>query len=145
MAKIIAAINMTLDGYCDHTAVIPDDSMVDHFTALLKSADLILYGRITYQLMEDAWPELVKNPSGEKSADDFAVAIDQIPKLVFSRTLKTLKWDSATLADQDLEAEVVRLKQQPGKTILVGCRSLIPLRNPPALQVVMYFAAMQMH
>ena len=56
MRKLIAAINMTLDGYCDHTAVIADDELHEHYNALFRDAGLLLYGRITYQLMESYWP-----------------------------------------------------------------------------------------
>lgn len=124
MRKVIAAINMTLDGFCDHTAGLPDEEIHQHYTDLLGQADLILYGRITYQLME-FWRTLLKNPSDEKSMNDFAVAIDKIPKIVFSHTLKDVDWDSARLADRVIEEEVSELKQHPGKDILVGSRSLI--------------------
>jgi dihydrofolate reductase len=124
MRKIIAAINMTLDGVCDHTAGIPNEEIHQHYTELLNEADAILYGRITYQLME-YWPPLVKNPSGEKTMDDFAVAIDKIQKIVFSRTLKNVEWESATLANLAIEEEVLEVRQQPGRNILVGSRSLI--------------------
>lgn len=71
------------------------------------------------------WQTLLKNPSGEKSMDDFAVAIDRVPKIVFSHTLKNTEWDSAKLSNRTIEEEVLELKQQSGKTILVGSRSLI--------------------
>jgi dihydrofolate reductase len=125
MRKVIAAINQTLDGYCDHTAGIADAELHDHFTALLNSAEIILYGRITYQLMEDYWPLLVQNPSGERNLDEFAIAIDRIPKIVFSKTLTHLDWDTATLATESLEAVVRALKQEEGKDILIGSPSLI--------------------
>ena len=124
MRKVIAAINMTLDGFCDHTAGIPDEEIHQHYTELLNEEDAILYGRITYQLME-YWKPLVKNPSGEKTMDDFAMAIDKIPKIVFSHTLKNVEWESAKLAKRPIEEEVLALKQQPGRDILVGSRSLI--------------------
>ena len=124
MRKIIAAINMTLDGFCDHTAGLPDEEVHQHYTELLGQADLILYGRTTYQLME-FWRNLLENPSDEKSMNDFAIAIDEIPKIVFSHTLKDVEWDSARLSDQAIEEEVLELKQQSGKDILVGSRSLI--------------------
>ena len=124
MRKIIAGINMTLDGVCDHTAVDPDDELHQHYADLLKNADVVLYGRITYQLME-FWRTLAERPSGEKSMDNFAIVMDSIPKVVFSRTLKTVDWKSAKLANQDLEKTVLALKKQSGKPILVGCRSLI--------------------
>src|SRR6187399_562097 len=128
MRKLVAAINMTLDGSCDHTAEIPDDEIHQHYTDLLNNADTILYGRITYQLME-YWRTLLEDPrptgssgraSDEKSMNDFA--IDKIPKIVFSRTLKNVEWGSARLADRDIEEQVLELRQQSGKDILVGSR-----------------------
>ncbi|MVN20515.1 dihydrofolate reductase family protein [Mucilaginibacter arboris] len=124
MRKLIAAINMTLDGFCDHTAIIPDEEIHQHYADLLSNADTILYGRITYQLME-YWRTLAKSPSGEKSMDDFAVVMDGIPKIVFSHTLKSVEWQSAKLSAQPVEELVLELKQQLGKDILVGSRSLI--------------------
>ncbi|HWW43142.1 dihydrofolate reductase family protein [Pedobacter sp.] len=124
MRKVIAAINMTLDGVCDHTAGIPDEEIHQHYTDLLNEGDVILYGRITYQLME-YWQPMVKKPSGEKTMDDFAVAIDKIQKIVFSHTLNNIGWESAKLANRSLEEEVLELKQQAGRPIFVGSRSLI--------------------
>ncbi|HLL41594.1 MAG TPA: dihydrofolate reductase family protein [Segetibacter sp.] len=124
MRKLIAAINMTLDGFCDHTAIIPDEEIHQHYADLLDNADGVLYGRITYQLMQ-FWQNMIKNPSGEKSMDDFAMAIDRVPKIVFSHTLMDIEWESAKLANRDIEEEVLELKQQSGKDILVGSRSLI--------------------
>jgi len=124
MRKLVAAINMTIDGFCDHTAIIPDDELHQHYTNLLANADTILYGRITYQLME-YWKTLLKNPSGEKSMDEFAVTIDSIQKIVFSNTLKHTQWKSALLANKALEEEVLDLRNKFGKDILVGSRSLI--------------------
>jgi dihydrofolate reductase len=127
MRKIIAAINMTLDGFCDHTAVNADEETHQHYTDLLRSAGTLLYGRITYQLME-YWPPLVKNPTGNKSLDEFAVAIDKVPKIVFSRTLKNVEWKTARLATRDLKDEVLELRQSRDggtKDIFVGSPGLI--------------------
>lgn len=124
MSKIIAAINMTLDGYCDHTAVIPDPGLHWHYTDLLSNSGGILYGRITYQLME-YWKAFLGKPSGNESMDEFARVIDEIPKIVFSRTLQDPDWETARLAERELEAEVSELKLQEGGDILVGSRSLI--------------------
>ena len=124
MRKVIAAINMTLDGFCDHTAISPDEEIHRHYEELLNEGGVILYGRITYQLMQ-FWQELIKNPSGEKSMDDFAKSIDSIPKIVFSHTLESTDWNSATLADQPIKEKVLALKHEPGKDIFVGSRSLI--------------------
>jgi len=127
MRKVIAALNMTVDGICDHTAGIPDEEIHQHYTELLGQGDAILYGRITYQLME-FWRKFIENPSEEKSMNDFAIAIDKIPKIVFSHTLKNVDWESATIAKKDLKAAVLELKQSRNdgsKYILVGSRSLI--------------------
>jgi dihydrofolate reductase len=129
MRKIIAAINMTLDGICDHTAGIPDEEIHQHYAELLGDADVILYGRTTYQLMQ-FWQNLAENPSGEKTMDDFAMAMDIVPKLVFSHTLQNtdpiiIGWHSATLSTKSLEKTVMELKQQAGKEVFIGSRSLI--------------------
>ncbi len=124
MRKVVAAINTTIDGFCDHTVISPDEQIHQHYAELLKDAGTILYGRITYQLMQ-YWQTLIKNPSGEKSMDDFALAIDKIPKIVFSHQLKDTGWDSARLANRPIEDIVSGLKQEAGRDILVGSRSLI--------------------
>jgi dihydrofolate reductase len=125
MRKLIAAINMTLDGFCDHTAMIADDEIHQHYNELLSNADTLLFGRITYQLMESSWPTVVKNPTGNKPMDEFAVLIDNISKIVFSRTLKNVDWKNAKLAKGGIKEEVLELKQQAGKNILAGSPSLI--------------------
>ncbi|SEF10505.1 Dihydrofolate reductase [Salinimicrobium catena] len=115
---------MTVDGICDHTAGIPDSEIHQHYTELLGQGDAILYGRITYGLME-FWRSILENPSEQKSMNDFAVAIDRIPKIVFSHTLKNVDWESARIAKQSLKDEVLVLKKQSGKDIFIGSRSLI--------------------
>jgi len=125
MRKLIAAINMTLDGFCDHTAGSEDDELHEHYSELLNSGGAIIYGRITYQLMESYWPTVVKNPTGNKPTDDFAVRIENIPKIVFSRTLDNVKWKNAKLAKGDVKEEVLNLKRQPGRDIFVGSPSMI--------------------
>ena len=71
------------------------------------------------------WRTVLENPTGDKAMDDFAVAIDNIPKIVFSRTLKSVDWKSAKLASQDLDKEVLDFRQQTGKDVLVGSPGLI--------------------
>lgn len=124
MKKVIAAINMTLDGYCDHDAIIPDDEIHQHYADLIRSTDLMLYGRITYQLME-YWRNVVENPTGNIVIDEFAHIMDKTPKIVFSHTLKNVTWKSARLATQTLKQEVGALRQQSGDNVLVRSRSLI--------------------
>lgn len=124
MRKVIAAINMTLDGFCDHTATIADDEIHQHYTELLRASGVILFGRITYQLME-SWKDVLQDPTGNSATDEFAAVIDRIPKIVFSKTLKTVEWESVALAKRDIKEEISSLKQLPGKDILIGSRSII--------------------
>jgi dihydrofolate reductase len=124
MRKVIAGINMTLDSFCDHTAISANEELHQHYAELIENAGIILYGRTTYELMQ-FWQTLLSNPSGEKSMDDFAVSIDKVQKMVFSNTIKDTAWGSATLATKSLAQEVMELKQHSGKDILVGSRSLI--------------------
>jgi len=134
MRKLIAAINMTLDGFCDHTAMIADEEIHQHYNELLSSAGTLIYGRITYQLMESYWPSVVKNPTGNKPMDEFAVLIDNISKIVFSRTLKNVDWKNTILKKEVIKEEILQLKQSRSqspvdygvsKNILVGSPSLI--------------------
>lgn len=124
MRKIIAVINMTIDGICDHTSNSADEELHGHYTDLLSKADAILYGRTTYQLMQ-YWQNLYEHPGDDKSANEFASIINRLEKIVFSHTLKETGWDSAILSDLPLEQKVLQLKQQPGNDILIGSRSLI--------------------
>jgi len=116
---------MTLDGFCDHTAVIADEELHQNANELMRNVDLLLFGRVTYQLMESSWPPIVKKPTGNKPVDEFAVLIDNIPKIVFSHTLKKVEWKNTSLAKGDIKEEVIKLKQQPGKSILVGSPTIL--------------------
>ena len=121
-------MNMTLDGFCDHTAMIADDEIHQHYNELLSNADTLIYGRITYQLMESYWPSVVKNLTGNKPMDEFAVLIDNISKIVYSRTLQHVDWKNTTLKKEVIQEEILELKQSPNsgsKDILVGSPSLI--------------------
>lgn len=121
-------MNMTLDRFCDHATMIADDEIHEHYNELLRSADALLYGRITYQLMESYWPTVVKNPTGNKPIDEFAVLIDSISKIVFSGTITNVQWKNTKVATHGLEQEVLELKKSGNdgtKDILVGSPGLI--------------------
>jgi len=125
MRTLIAALNMSLDGFCDHTAMIADDETHQHYNDLLRNAGALIYGRTTYQLMESYWPTVVKNPTGNKPTDEFAVLIDNVSKVVFSRTLKKVDWKNSILEKEVSKEKILTLKQQAGKSIYVGSPSLI--------------------
>jgi dihydrofolate reductase len=108
--------------------MLADDEIHEHYNELLSNADTLLYGRVTYQLMESYWPTVVKNPTGNKPIDEFAVLIDKIDKIVFSHTLTNVEWKNAKVATRSLEQEVLELKEcgnSFGKDILVGSPGLI--------------------
>lgn len=115
---------MTIDGNCDHTIPNPDADIHDHYSHLIENAEALLYGRITFELMK-YWQTLLTHPSDNKSHNDFAIAIDKTPKIVFSRTMKSTGWDSAQLSDKSLPEKVKELKNGEGKDILICSRSLI--------------------
>ena len=124
MRKLIAAMNMTLDGFCDHTAINADDEIHDHYTGMLRSADILLYGRKTYQLME-YWKSVVENPTGNRAMDDFAEVMDSTKKIVYSRTLESVDWRDTELRREIDGDEIAELKKQNGKDIFVGSPSMI--------------------
>src|SRR5688500_16035766 len=98
MRKLIAAINMTLDAFCDHTAMIADDELQQHYNDLLVNERAIIYGRITHQLMESYSPSVVNKPNGNTRTYELAVLIRNSPKIVFSRPQNNVEWKNATSA-----------------------------------------------
>jgi dihydrofolate reductase len=121
MRKLIYAINVTIDGCFDHTHPIPDDELLDFFTNHVRDAGLLAYGRVTYQLMVPYWPDIAKNPSGQTKADiEFAQAFDPAEKVVFSKSLHKLEDRNSRLVRTKPEDEILKLKQEKGKNILLG-------------------------
>ena len=120
MRNIIFAINLTLDGCCDHTKQTADEETHEYFTYLLREVDLLVFGRITYQLMVPFWPEVAKNQSMTKAMNEFARAFDSIQKLVFSRTLASTEDGNTRIVRTDLRDEILKLKEGQGKNILAG-------------------------
>lgn len=124
MRKLIAAMNMTLDGVCDHDKMVADDEIHRHYAELLRAADTAIYGRITYQLME-YWRTVLENPTGNDATDEFALVMDGTHKIVYSRTLEDVDWKTAELKREIIKDEIFDLKHRTGKDLLVGSPSLI--------------------
>ena len=132
MRKLIYAINVTVDGCCEHTEMLPpevfdaagSDEMLEYWTQVLRDADVFVYGRKTYQLMVPYWPDVAKDPSASKGDREFARAFEAAKKLIFSRSLdeaEVRKGDkTARVVRTDLRDEILKLKQEPGKNILAG-------------------------
>lgn len=120
MRKTVFAINITLDGYCDHRDGIADDDLHEYFTRLLRDSGVHIFGRNTYQLMYPYWHEVAVNQSETKAVNEFAGVFDAMPKIVFSTTLNNVEWNNTTLLRSNLREEILKLKQQPGKSISIG-------------------------
>jgi len=122
MRNLIYAINITLDGCVDHTKFIPDEEVMAYFTQLTRDAGTFLYGRKTYELMVPFWPDVAKNPSGDRKADvEFAEAFDAVEKIVvFSYSLGSPGGEKTRIVRTGLEDEILKLKQEPGKNIFTG-------------------------
>jgi dihydrofolate reductase len=121
MRNVIFAINLTLDGCCDHTKFNPADDLLDHYTRLLRDdADLLVYGRKTYQLMVPYWPDIAKSQSETKADIEFAQAFVSKKKVVFSRSLDSAEDGNTRFVRTNLCDEILKLKQEQGKSILVG-------------------------
>jgi dihydrofolate reductase len=120
MRKLIYAINSSLDGCFDHTKMIPNEEIHEFFAQLIRDADLLVYGRITYQLMVPFWPDIAKDHSLSKISNDFADAFDAVDKVVFSKSLERVDDKKSRIVRADLHDEILRLKQEKGGNILVG-------------------------
>ena len=120
MRNVIYAINVTLDGCCDHTKMIPDEELLEYSTHLLQGVDLLVYGRKTHQLMVPYWPDVAKNPSETKADIEFAQTFVSKNKIVFSKSLESPEDKNTRVVRTDLQDEIVRLKQEQGENILVG-------------------------
>jgi dihydrofolate reductase len=120
MRNVIFAINTTLDGCVDHTKQIGDEETHEYFTQLMRDVDLLVFGRKTYQLMVPFWPEVAKSQSMTRASNEFARTFDSINKIVFSRSLDSAEDRSTRIIHTNLHGEILKLKQEQGKNILLG-------------------------
>ena len=121
MRNVIFAINISLDGCCEHTKFVPDEEIMEYYTRLLREdAGLLVYGRKTYQLMVPYWPDIAKSQAETKAENEFALAFDSLKRIVFSRSLGSTDDKNTKIVRSNLRDEILKLKQEPGKNILVG-------------------------
>ncbi|WP_059014667.1 dihydrofolate reductase family protein [Mycobacterium sp. M26] len=118
MRPLRYSINLTLDGCCDHRSGVPDEEVHRRAAETLGRADALLFGRVTYQMMETAWRLPLQSPMPEWTLP-FARTIDAAKKYVVSSTLDRVDWN-AELIEGDLGEAVARLKAQPGDGLYVG-------------------------
>jgi dihydrofolate reductase len=120
MRKIIQLMQITPDGFCNHNNVIADEESHKFANEIFINADTVLFGRVTYGLFENYWPSIAKNKTASDSVNEFAEIIDNIDKIVFSKTMKKAEWEPTTIMNEISKDEIVKLKQKPGKNIVIA-------------------------
>jgi dihydrofolate reductase len=119
MRPLRYSINITLDGCCDHRAIVPDEELHRHHTENLARADALLFGRVTYEMMEAAWRPPPPTGARPEWMEPFARTIDAAKKYVVSSTLDRVDWN-AEIVRGDLGKAVQQLKEESGKGVFVG-------------------------
>ena len=119
MRPLRYSINVTLDGCCDHREMVADEDLHRHAVENLGQADALLFGRVTYEMMEAAWRAPARTGERPDWMEPFARTIDAAKKYVVSSTLDQVDWN-AELVRGDLGKAVEQLKQEPGKGLFVG-------------------------
>lgn len=119
MQPLRYSINVTLDGCCDHRVMIADEELHRHAAEMLERSDALLFGRVTYEMMEAAWRLPAADGGWPDWMKSFAETIDAARKYVVSSTLERVDWN-AELVRGDLAQAVQRLKQEPGRGLLTG-------------------------
>jgi dihydrofolate reductase len=119
MRPLRYSINVTLDGCCDHQAIPADEELHRHAVENLSRADALLFGRVTYEMMQSAWGPSASTHERPAWMDAFAETINTAPKYVVSRTLTQVDWN-AQLLRGELSTAVQQLKREPGRGLFVG-------------------------
>jgi dihydrofolate reductase len=119
MRPLRYSINITLDGCCDHREGIVDEDLHRHAAENLAQADALIFGRVTYEMMESAWRPMARTGVRPDWMEPFARTINAAKKYVVSSTLKRVDWN-AELVRGDLGQVVQQLKREPGKGLFVG-------------------------
>ncbi len=119
MRPLRYSTNVTLDGCCDHRVMIPDEELHCHAVKNLSQADALLFGRVTYEMMEAGWRSPARTGARPDWMEPFARTIDAAKKYVVSSTLTRVDWN-AELVRGDLGTAVRQLKQESGKGLFVG-------------------------
>src|SRR5712692_5792865 len=124
MRKVILSNMVTLDGffegpYRELDWHVVDEEFNEYANDLLSKVDGILFGRVTYQLMADYWPAAATNPSTSKGDLEIADKMNNVPKIVFSKTLENVEWNNSRLVKENIAEEVSQLKQQQGRDLAI--------------------------
>ena len=120
MGLLTFGLNVTLDGCYDHREGIADDELHDYFTQLMGGAGAMLYGRITYELMESAWPAVARDEKAPRAMREWARKLEAKPKYVVSASRRDFPWNNTFRVEGDLREAVRQLKEKTPRGVLVG-------------------------
>ncbi len=118
--RLTFALNVTLDGCCDHREGIADDELHDHFAQLIGGSGAMLYGRTTYELMEAHWPAVARDENARRADREWARKLEDMPKYVVSASRRDFPWHNSFHLEGDLREAVARLKDTTPQGVLVG-------------------------
>jgi dihydrofolate reductase len=124
MGLLTFALNVTLDGCYDHREGIADDELHDYFTQLMDEAGAMLFGRNTYELMENAWPAVARDEKAPRAMREWARKLEAKPKYVVSASRRDFPWNNTIRVEGDLRAAVKQLKEKTPGGVLVGSPAL---------------------
>lgn len=124
MGLLTFALNVTLDGCIDHRVGIADEQLHDYFTGLMDGAGAMLFGRVTYELMESAWPAVARDESAPRSMREWAQKLEAKPKYVVSSSRKEFPWVNTFRVEGDLRDAITKLKADTPRGVLVGAPKL---------------------
>lgn len=126
MRKLVLFLHSSLDGFVegpngemDIGWVSYDSDLEQHAKEILSTADTVIWGRGTYQMMHSYWPTVPSNPSASQYEQNHAEWIEKTAKIVFSTTLEKVEWNNSRLVKEDIEEEINNLKQQSGKDMVI--------------------------
>ncbi|MFT3836934.1 MAG: dihydrofolate reductase family protein [Myxococcaceae bacterium] len=124
MGKLTFALNVTLDGCGDHRVGVVDAELMRYWTRLMDSAGAMLFGRTTYEMMEEAWPAIARDPKASPTDRAWAKKLEAKPKYVVSSTRRDYSWENTHHLDGDLTRKIKAIKKATPRGILVGSPKL---------------------
>jgi dihydrofolate reductase len=124
MGLLTFALNVTLDGCCDHREGVADDALLRYYTRLMDEAGGMLFGRVTYEMMENAWPAVARDPKARPAFRAWARKLEAKPKHVVSTTRRDFPWSNTFRVDGDLREATAALKRRTPRGLLVGSPAL---------------------